>query len=372
MSSSNIALVNIILSVVLTLMISSGVYHVLWNIAPANRNEKNFLFSYSVTWTGVGIIGMVNIFLLWFEVSTLNRWCQYKKSCQEYAAGTKFAWLTWMGIYMVISFFVLLVRFIKGKIQYRDIFIPEWRAFVVSNPFLGMFILIIACFYKLLLSPILRVRQIQKLCKHIQETLCYIFCFPQLKTLLLKILCFWGMYILSMMVFVFTSIVSFSIIPVLLQAFLFPFRIIAGYSFIFAASVVYSFSAFMATFLWKEKPTPTTGRLLLYLSSSMIALLFITIMFTPFASLYQLIVSGSLSGNPILLVGISVLPSLLLSSPLVWLFKSKLLPRFLDIDDEDEEETGSDEEKGKKKVDAEGAAGIGGSPAAAKVELECV
>ena len=363
---------NIIISVVLTLMISSGVNHVLWNIAPVNRNEKNFLFSYSVTWTGVGIIGMVNIFLLWFEVDTLNRWCQYKRSCQEYAAGTKFAWLTWMGIYMVISFFVLLVRFIKGKIQYRDIFIPEWRAFVVSNPFLGMFILIIACFYKLLLSPILRVRQIQKLCKHIQETLCYIFCFPQLKTLLLKILCFWGMYILSMMVFVFTLIVSFSIIPVLLQAFLFPFRIIAGYSFIFAASVVYSFSAFMATFLWKEKPTPTTGRLLLYLSSSMIALLFITIMFTPFASLYQLIVSGSLSGNPILLVGISVLPSLLLSSPLVWLFKSKLLPRFLDIDDEDEEETGSDEEKGKKKVDAEGAAGIGGSPAAAKVELECV
>ena len=31
-------------------MISFGVYYSLWNVAPANSDEKNFLFSHSVIW----------------------------------------------------------------------------------------------------------------------------------------------------------------------------------------------------------------------------------------------------------------------------------------------------------------------------------
>ena len=68
----------------------------------------------------------------------------------------------------------------------------------------------------------------------------------------------------------------------------------------------------------------------------------------PFLSLYQLLVSGSFTDNPLILFGVSVLPSLLLSSPLVWLFKTKFLPRFLEIDEE-EEEDGNDSDVGKKK-----------------------
>ena len=74
----------------------------------------------------------------------------------------------------------------------------------------------------------------------------------------------------------------------------------------------------------------------------------------PFISiiLYQLLVSGSFTDNPLILFGVSLLPSLLLSSPLVWLFCSKLLPRFLQVDEEEEkdDESDSDEEKQKKKA----------------------
>ena len=143
-----------------------------------------------------------------------------------------------------------------------------------------------------------------------------------------------------MTVFLSASILSFSVVPVLLQTILYPFRMFAAYSFFFVAFALYCLATFMAVFLWKEKP-PTTGRLLLYLSSTTITLVFILIISIPFVSLYQLLVSGGFSDNPLVLFGVSVLPSLLLSSPLVWLFKSKLLPRFLEVDedeDEDEEE----------------------------------
>ena len=152
-----------------------------------------------------------------------------------------------------------------------------------------------------------------------------------------------------MTVFVSASLLSFSIVPVLLQTFLYPFRIIAAYSFFIAALVVYALAAFMATFLWKEKP-PTTGMLLLYLSATSLAFVFIGIIAVPFISLYQLLVSGSFSDNPLILFGVSLL---LLSSPLVWLFRLKLLPRFLEIEEEEEEEeeedSDSDEEKEKRK-----------------------
>ena len=149
-----------------------------------------------------------------------------------------------------------------------------------------------------------------------------------------------------MTVFISASIFTFSIVPVLLQTFLYPFRIVAAYSFFFVALVIYFLAAFVATFLWKEKP-PNIGKLILYLSSTTIAIIFILLISVPFVSLYQLLVSGSFSDNPLILLGASVLPTLLLSTPLIWA-KGKLLPRFLEIE-EDEEDDDSDKEEKKKK-----------------------
>ena len=285
---------------------------------------------------------MANFFLLLFELKSLDLWCTYERSCVESASQSKIGWLIWMGVYMISAFVVILVRFIQGKTRHRDVFIPEWRAFVVSIPFLSTGILIVASIYQFLVRPLLKVRKIRKLWIHLQETIRYIVRCPRvLKTVLWKIVTFTAIYVLYMTVFVSASIVSFSIVPILLQTFLYPFRIIAAYSFFFAAFAVYSLAAFMATFLWKEKP-PTTGRLILYLSSTTIAIVFILMISVPFISIYQLLVSGSFSDNPLILFGASVLPSFLLSSPLVWLFRSKLLPRFLEVEEEDEDGSESD------------------------------
>ena len=348
-SSSFLPLVNLILSVVLTLMISFGVYYALWNVAPANSEEKNFLFSYSVIWSGVAILTQVNFFLLLFEMVNLCIWCLYKYSCAESAAEHKMAWIVWMWVYMIVAFVVILVRFLQGKTRHREIFIPEWRAFVVSIPFFSTFILLLAFFYKFFLSPLLKVRKIRNVWIHLLETLRWLIpCPGVLKRAIRNCNRFLAIYILYMTVFLSASILSFSAVPVLLQTFIYPFRMFAAYSFIFVAFALYCLATFMAVFLWKEKP-PTTGRLILYLSSTTVTLVFILIISIPFVSLYKLLVSGGFSDNPLILFGVSVLPSLLLSSPLVWLFKSKLLPRFLEVDEDEDEEDEDDEEKNTKK-----------------------
>ena len=342
-SSNDLPLMNGILSIALALMITYGVYYTLWNVAPADSSEKNFLFSHSVLWTGVAILSQANCLFLVFELHSVAVWCQYGGSCVESAAVIKILWIVWMFVFMFVAFVILLVRFLQGKIQHQEILMPEWRAFVVSTPIFNTFTLAIAFFYQFVVIPLLKVRKIRNLWIYLLETFHgLVHCPRVLKTVLWKIVHFSSIYVLYMTVFVSASFVSFSIIPILLQAFLYPFRIIAAYSFLFAALAVYALASFMATFLWKEKP-PTRGRLLLYLSSTTIAHIFILIISVPFITLYQLLVSGSFSNNPLVLLGASVLPSLLLSSPLVWLFKSKLLPRFLDVEEDSDDE--SDEEQ---------------------------
>ena len=238
-----------------------------------------------------------------------------------------------MTVCMIIAFIILLVRFIEGKTKHRDILIPEWRAFILGTPFLNTFILLTVLIYDLLIKPLLTICSIQDLWTNLVEKLhlCGVGCPQSVKSSAGRFIEFTATYVLYMTVFLSASLLSFSIVPVLLQAFLFPFRIIAAYSFFFAAFSIYFLATFMATFFWKEKP-PTTGRLLLYLSGTTIVSVYISIISVPSVSLYQLLDSGSLSHSPLVLFAASVLPSLSLFSPLVWLFRSKFLPRFMDID----------------------------------------
>ena len=359
MSSSSLPEVNFILSIILTLMISFGIYYVLVNVAPANSDQKNFLFSYTFVWCGVALLLFLNFVLFFSEVVAIGTWCEYEQSCVDPAGQNKIVWLIWMSVYMIIAFIVMLIRFIRGKIQHRELFTPEWRAFVVAVPLVSTIILLVAFIYKFVIRPTLKVRIVRNLWNHLKETMRWFVNtrYPRpVKTGLEKVVKFTSIYILYMTVFVSVSIFSYSLVPVLLQTFLYPFRTIAAYSFFFAAFAVYSLATFVSTFLWKERP-PTMGKLILYLSSTTIAITFIFIIAVPFVSLYQLLVSGSFSDNPLILFGVSVLPSLLLSSPLVWLFKTKFLPRFLEVDEEEEEEDNNDSDVDKKKKKEKGVNG---------------
>ena len=72
----------------------------------------------------------------------------------------------------------------------------------------------------------------------------------------------------------------------------------------------------------------------------------------PFVSLYHLISSGTLTNNPITLAIISVAPTLLLSSPLVWLLKNKIVPAFVEGDIESEVEEGVADREGEREEEA--------------------
>lgn len=347
-------------------MICFGVYYALWTVAPANSEQKNFLFSYSVVWSGVAILLIFNIVLLISELESIDLWCQVRSCTSETASASKIVWLIWMACFMIVAFIVLLIRFLQGKMNQRDLFVPEWRAFIIATPLLSTFVFVLAVCYKLFVQPLLRFRQVRNMWVHLMETLRWAIRIPRpVKSVIWKIVHFTAIYILYMTVFVSASILTFSIVPILLQTFLFPFRIIAAYSYFFIAFCLYYLAAFMAVFLWKEKP-PKTGRLILYLSSTTVTITFIAVVSVPFISLYQLLVSGGFSDNPIVLFAISVLPSLLLSSPLVWLFKSKLLPRFLEVEEDDEEQGGEDEEDKKVKAKPRETMGSSGD---SKIEL---
>ena len=249
---------------------------------------------------------------------------------------------------MIIAFIIFLIRHLQGKIANEDLLVPEWRAFIVANPIFSNVVLLTAFTYQFSIGQLLKIKSVRNAGIHFKETLTPFVRCPQLLKLLKNVIIFISIYILYMTVFMSVSIISYSIVPMLLQTFLYPFRVLAAFSYIFTAFALFAFCTFVSTFLWKERK-PKIGRLILYLSSTSIALLFIFLISIPFLSLYELLVSGSFSNNPLVLAGASILPSVILSSPLIWIFKQKLLPRFLEIDEDDESEENKEGKKPKKK-----------------------
>ena len=343
-----LSFLNAIVSSILSVMITFGVYFAIWHVAPSKKDEKNFLFSHTFIWCGVALLTQINLVFFFKEILVLISWRYYHESCDENACESKSYWIIWMVIYMFIAFIILLIRRIRGKTVDQDLLVPEWRAFILASPYISNPVLLTVVIYQFSIGQLLKVKSFYNAGIHFKETLAYFVKCPKLLSVFKKMIKFLSVYILYMTVFMSVSIFSYNIVPVLLQAFLYPFRIFAAYSYAFAAFALFAFSSFIATFLWKEEK-PTTGKLILYLSSTSIGLLFISMISTPFVTLYQLLVSGNFTDSPLVLAGASILPSVILSSPLIWIFKQKLLPRFLEIDEDDESEENEKEEKRPKK-----------------------
>ena len=347
---SYLATLNAVLAIILSLIVTFGLYYAIWGIAPSAPGEKNFIFSHTFVWCGVVILLQLNVLLFFAEIGSLSRWCHYQFSCTDPAGISKIFWLIWMIGYMLVSFVVMLVRYLRGKIRYMELLVPEWRAFVIGIPLLSNIILLIAVVFWLFIKPLMKLRILRNALIHIQEMLmCHMSCSRPMVTVFQKGMRFLFVYILRMTIFLSVSIFSYSLVPILLQLFLYPFRVIAVYSFALTAFALFSLTAFASTFQWKKQP-PSTGRHIMYLSATTVAIVFILMIFVPFVPLYQLLVTGSFSDNPIILAGASILPSLLLSSPLVWLFRNKLVPRYLEVDEDEEEEEEEEKKKKKKKT----------------------
>ena len=96
---------------------------------------------------------------------------------------------------------------------------------------------------------------------------------------------------------------------------------------------------FLVAFYWQKKGIKNTSvKLFFLLTLPTIMLVFTFMIIIPFVSLYQLLSSGTLTNNPIMLGIIAIAPSLLLSSPLVWIVKNKVFPAFVEPEMDCEEE----------------------------------
>ena len=346
---SYLATLNAVLAIILSLIVTFGLYYAIWGIAPSATGEKNFIFSHTFVWCGVVILLQLNVLLFFAEIGNLSGWCLYQFSCIDPAGTSKIFWLIWMIGYMLVSFVVMLVWYLRGKIRYMELLVPEWRAFVIGIPLLSNIILLVAVVFWLFIKPLMKLRVLHSALIRIQEMLmCHMSCPRPVVNVFQKGMRFLFVYILCMTIFLSVSIFSYSLIPILLQLFLYPFRIIAVYSFALTGFALFTLTTFATTFQWKKQP-PSTGRLIMYLSATTAAIIFIVMIAIPFIPLYWLLVTGSFSDNPIVLAGASILPSLLLSSPLIWFIRNKLLPRFLEVDEDEQEEEDEEEEEKKKK-----------------------
>ena len=106
--------------------------------------------------------------------------------------------------------------------------------------------------------------------------------------------------------------------------------------------MILSCDIFRGIHLVKERHQQHFGKTL---TLPTLTLVFIFMINIPFVSLYQLLSSGTLTNNPVTLGIISIAPSLLLSSPLVWILKNKVFSAFVDVEMESEEERGEDGER---------------------------
>ena len=171
-------------------------------------------------------------------------------------------------------------------------------------------------------------------------------------------------------IFVFLAFVTFSIVPVLIQLFIHPFSVVLVYSYYLAVHVLFFTVVFLLTFLWKKTGLYTISlRLSLLLMLPTAVIVCIAIISFPFAALYQIITSGSLSDNQVVAAAASLLPSLIVTSPLL-LLKNRLIPILTAPEDEKQEEedaedddvveegTESRERKGSSELDKEGEGGI--------------
>ena len=341
-NSSIVPLINIVFAIILSLVLSIAAYYYIWKKIPSSPRERNFILGHTLLWTAVVIILQLTIYLLIFEVIRLSEWC-LASTCSEPAAQSKFYLLIYIGLSNVVVFTVFLYYYLRGRLRPKQHLIPGIQPFVVGFPLVSIVAALTILVFRVFIKPCKRrYNWIRYGAIHLYETLHYFITCPRWALIHgYKILRFVLIFLPFTTIFTFLAIFIFSIIPVLLQALVYPFRILAAYSFFFVNIMLFFMVTFIVNFVWKKKGIKnTSNKLCFLLLLPTVVIILILMINVPFILLYQLLTSGTLTDNPFTLGVISIAPTLILSSPLVWLLKNKIIPKFVDEASVEEESEG--------------------------------
>ena len=346
-NSSIFPFINLVLAIVLSLILSIAAYYFIWKEIPSSPRERNFLLSQTLLWSGVVVLLQLNFALIANEISQLVKWCG-ESTCSEPASVSKLYLVGYISLYSVIVFAVFLGHYLYGKLRPKALLTPGIQPFVIGIPLVSNAAVLIILAFRIFVKPCKsRYNWVRYGVIHMYETLHYfIMCPRKFLIVTYQIFKFMIIFLPFVTIFTFLAIVIFSVIPLILQLFVYPFRIFAAYSFFFAAFVLFYLVVFIVTYVWKRKGIKNaSARLCLLLMLPTVILLFIFMIIIPFISLYQILTSGSLSNNPIVLGAVSLLPSLLLSSPIVWVLKNRIIPKFIEAEENAVEEGEEEEER---------------------------
>ena len=308
------------------------------------------------------IITQLDGVIIYNELEALVVWCS-AGTCSDSAAVSKFYLMGHVALFNAIFFIVFLVYYLRGKLRPKQHLLPGFQPFFTGIPLIGVIVAIAILIFRLLIQPFQRkCRSVRYGAIHVYETLHYFITCPKwLLWNVFRLIKFLVIFLPFTSIFTFLAFGIFSIIPVILQALIYPFRVLATYSFFTANILMLYVVVFLVTFSWKRRGIGNTSiKLSFLLTIPTLAFGFNSVITIPFLSLYQLLSSGTLTNNPVMLGIISIAPSLILSSPLVWVIKNKVIPAFVEGEGEGGEGEGEGEGgEGEGQGEGEGGEGEG-------------
>ena len=279
----------------------------------------------------------INIVLFCYELLQIIIWCQ-ASTCAESGAISKILMIGYIVIVNTIVFLVFLVKYLHGEFRPQQFLTPGIQPFLIGMPLLSnpsVIILIIFCIF---IKPCKqRYDWIKFGAIHIYETLHSFKTFPKrLLVILFKVLKFSIMFLPFITIFTSLTLVFFSFIPLTLQLIVYPFRVLGLCSLFLAHCILFYIVVFLVTFLWKRTGIRnTSARVCILLMLPTLALLLIGMISIPYTILFIVFNSGGHSDNPVVLGAASILPPLLLSSPLIYTMKKWIIPKFIDLEKQD-------------------------------------
>ena len=288
----------LIVSNVLAVIITLVVLYILhsYHEKIKSRNNYKLLMYNSVHWITVAVIAQFNIMFLSADFAQVVVWCQ--SDCVGVAA-LKLIWF----VYLLV---LVLVSLTCSLLFYKDSSgIEVWNILVCAP----------CAIFSFFFSCVLCVCNPFQKPNSSRASKCVIYLFR-------------AIYFPT--IYVFISLVSGYLLPVVFQLLVYPFKVIPAYSFLIAALVLYILIATYGDYkrkLWSEAGPSHTFTICepsFYLIMAPLNVMFIAIMMSLFIVAYKALMAGGLSDNPVLHSFFSLLPSIILSA-LIWLFKRKVL-----------------------------------------------
>ena len=275
----------------------------------------------------------IDITFVTHELSHIKTWCE-ASTCAESGAMSKVFMIGFILIGNMVIFLVFLVKYLCGNFNSQQLLLPGIQPFVIGIPLLSSAAVIVLIIFRIFINPCIQRYNWKTVEKETLQS--FITCSKMVLIVLFKILKCLVLFLPFTTIFTTLTLFFFSLIPLMLQMIVYPFRVLGLCSYVLAYFALFYIVVFLVTLFWKRAGIQNTSvRVCFLLILPTVAWLLIGMIHIPYSILYNLLISGSLTDNSIVLGVASLLPSLVLSSPLIYLMRNFIIPKLIDLEEQD-------------------------------------